>query len=118
MICGRPALIVIQMQRGEKAVMFRQMAKHARLMTTSRYIERTAPHRKSWVNALKPMRATTPGLSSMGGGSLLKPAGKQVLYQIRNLHRVIICRERSTGQCNTACSLSAGVRKPKVFRGR
>ena len=26
--------------------------------------------------------------------------------------------ERSTGQCNTACSLSAGVRKPKVFRGR
>src|SRR6476620_5623365 len=44
MICGRPALIVIQMQRGEKPVMFRQMAKHARLMTTSRYIERTAPH--------------------------------------------------------------------------
>ena len=90
MICGRPALIVIQMQRGEKAVMFRQMAKHARLMTTSRYIERTAPHRKSWVNALKPMRATTPGLSSMGGGSLLKPAGKQVLYQIGNLYRVIV----------------------------
>ena len=25
---------------------------------------------------------------------------------------------RSTGQCNTACSLSAGVWKPKVFRGR
>jgi hypothetical protein len=25
---------------------------------------------------------------------------------------------RSTGQCNTACSLSAGVSKPKVFRGR
>jgi hypothetical protein len=24
----------------------------------------------------------------------------------------------STGQCNTACSLSAGVWKPKVFRGR
>ncbi len=24
----------------------------------------------------------------------------------------------STGQCNTACSLSAGVSKPKVFRGR
>jgi hypothetical protein len=39
---------------GEKAVMFRQMAKHARLMTTSRYIERTAPHRKSWVDTLKP----------------------------------------------------------------
>ena len=34
------------------------------------------------------------------------------------LHGVTICRERSTGQCNTACSLSAGVRKPKVFRGR
>ena len=28
-----------------------------------------------------------------GGGSLLKPAGKQVLYQIGNLHRVTICRE-------------------------
>ena len=27
-------------------------------------------------------------------------------------------RVRSTGQCNTACSLSAGVWKPKVFRGR
>jgi hypothetical protein len=25
---------------------------------------------------------------------------------------------RSTGQCNTVCSLSAGVWKPKVFRGR
>jgi hypothetical protein len=25
---------------------------------------------------------------------------------------------RSTGQSNTACSLSAGVSKPKVFRGR
>jgi putative ABC transport system substrate-binding protein len=25
---------------------------------------------------------------------------------------------RSTGQCNSACSLSAGVWKPKVFRGR
>ena len=25
---------------------------------------------------------------------------------------------RSTGQCNTACSLSAGVWKPKIFRGR
>ena len=25
---------------------------------------------------------------------------------------------RSTDQCNTACSLSAGVSKPKVFRGR
>ena len=25
---------------------------------------------------------------------------------------------RSTDQCNTACSLSAGVWKPKVFRGR
>jgi hypothetical protein len=25
---------------------------------------------------------------------------------------------RSTGQCNTACSLLAGVSKPKVFRGR
>jgi len=25
---------------------------------------------------------------------------------------------RSTGQCNTACSLSAGVSNPKVFRGR
>ena len=25
---------------------------------------------------------------------------------------------RSTGQCNAACSLSAGVWKPKVFRGR
>ena len=25
---------------------------------------------------------------------------------------------RSTGQCNTFCSLSAGVSKPKVFRGR
>ena len=24
----------------------------------------------------------------------------------------------STGHCNTACSLSAGVSKPKVFRGR
>jgi hypothetical protein len=24
----------------------------------------------------------------------------------------------STDQCNTACSLSAGVSKPKVFRGR
>ena len=59
MICGRPALIVIQMQRGEKAVMFT-------------------------------MPATTPGLSSMGGGSLLKPAGKQVLYQIGNLYRVIV----------------------------
>ena len=35
------------------------------------------------------MRATTPGLSSMGGGSLLK-AGKQVLYQIGNLYRVIV----------------------------
>jgi hypothetical protein len=28
------------------------------------------------------------------------------------------CSVRSTGQCNTACSLSAGVWKPKVFRGR
>jgi hypothetical protein len=25
---------------------------------------------------------------------------------------------RSTGQCNTGCSLLAGVSKPKVFRGR
>ena len=25
---------------------------------------------------------------------------------------------RSTGQCNTACNLLAGVWKPKVFRGR
>ena len=36
------------------------------------------------------LRATTPGLSSMGGGSLLKPAGKQVLYQIGNLYRVLV----------------------------
>ena len=41
------------------------------------------------------MRATTPGLSSMGEGSLLKPAGKQVLYQIGKLHRVTICHELS-----------------------
>ena len=26
--------------------------------------------------------------------------------------------ENTNGQCNTACSLSAGVSKPKVFRGR
>ena len=58
MICGRPALIVIQMQRGEKAVMFTMRA------TT---------------NGPGGRCATTPGLSSMGGGSLLKPAGKQVL---------------------------------------
>ena len=70
MICGRPALIVIQMQRGEKAVMFTMRA------TTN------GPRRT--------MRATTPGLSSMGGGSLLKPAGKQVLYQIGNLYRVLV----------------------------
>ncbi len=31
---------------------------------------------------------------------------------------VHLCFVRSTGQCNTACSLSAGVSKPKVFRGR
>jgi hypothetical protein len=35
MIYGRPALIVIQMQRGEKAVMFRQMAKHGAFMFRS-----------------------------------------------------------------------------------
>jgi hypothetical protein len=94
------------MQRGEKAVMFRQMAKYARLMTTSRYIERTAPHRKSWVNALKPMHATTPGLPSMGGGSLLKPAGKQVVYQIGKL---ISCH--SAGRPDAASSQHAKVYK-------
>ena len=31
---------------------------------------------------------------------------------------VFIAGVRSTGQCNTACSLLAGVSKPKVFRGR
>jgi hypothetical protein len=31
---------------------------------------------------------------------------------------VQIAGVRSTGQCNTACSLLAGVSKPKVFRGR
>ena len=39
------------------------------------------------------MRATTPDLSSMGGGSLLKPAGKQVLYRIGTLRGVTIRRE-------------------------
>jgi hypothetical protein len=34
------------------------------------------------------------------------------------LDRVEDERVRSTGQCNTANSLSAGVLKPKVFRGR
>ena len=34
---------------------------------------------------------------------------------VGKLHRVTICRERSTGQCNTACSLSAGVGSPRSF---
>ena len=29
-----------------------------------------------------------------------------------------LCAAGSTGQCNTARSLSAGLSKPKVFRGR
>ena len=33
-------------------------------------------------------------------------------------HNVLTRVVRSTGQCNAACSLSAGVWKPKVFRGR
>ena len=47
-------------------------------------------------------------------------------HAARELGRVLIKRAgnvwfpgvRSTGQCNTACSLSAGVWKPKVFRRR
>ena len=38
-------------------------------------------------------------------------------YLPEGLH-VFFQSVRSTGQCNTACSLSAGVSKPKVFRGR
>ena len=51
--------------------------------------------------------------------------GQQVYFQpkrtgwsqvdaVPGLYQIV----RSTGQCNTACSLSAGVWKPKVFRGR
>ena len=37
---------------------------------------------------------------------------------LQSLRRRFFATVRSTGQCNTACSLSAGVSKPKVFRGR
>src|ERR1700689_2215763 len=44
--------------------------------------------------------------------------GRANVFAIRNGPSVRIRDVRSTGQCNTACNLSAGVSKPKVFRGR
>jgi hypothetical protein len=92
MICGRPALIVIQMQRGEKAVMFRQMAKHARLMTTSRYIERTAPHRKSRVNALKVSKQVALVVGQFAHSIVVQSAN-----QICDLSRLKLFRVYSAG---------------------
>ena len=49
----------------------------------------------------------------------LRPIRAVVCYLMRDDQMMFgIERVRSTGQCNTACSLSAGVSKPKVFRGR
>jgi len=43
--------------------------------------------------------------------------GRFVVVPLRNITNVFYGRVSSTGQCNTACSLSAGVSMPKVFRG-
>jgi hypothetical protein len=45
-------------------------------------------------------------------------AHERIVFQAHSTRNGLFKRARSTGQCNTACSLSAGVWKPKVFRGR
>jgi hypothetical protein len=54
------------------------------------------------------LRAIHPPLSESA-------IAKERLSLARNVSFDLV---RSTGQCNTACSLLAGVSKPKVFRGR
>ena len=55
--------------------------------------------RRIAANIASVARLAPRGAISQGGGVCFAPAD-------------------STDQCNTACSLSAGVSKPKVFRGR
>src|SRR5262249_43685445 len=53
-----------------------------------------------------------------GGGYSYRSARMPARYLAINAPDVGFAPVRSTGQCNTAGSLSAGVWKPKVFRGR
>jgi hypothetical protein len=73
-------------------VMFRQMAKHARLMTTSRYIERTAPHRKSRVNALKVSKQVALVVGQFAHSIVVQSAN-----QICDLSRLKLFRVYSAG---------------------
>ena len=57
--------------------------------------------------------SVNPARSSLTIGA--RQATKKSTIEIRSSRFPPAC---STGQCNTACSLSAGVWKPKVFRGR
>jgi hypothetical protein len=61
-------------------------------------------------------------LSELGRQRFRRPSDKPATVvgysRIGSAVNVIFDGVRSTGQRNTACSLSAGVSKPKVFRGR
>jgi carbonic anhydrase len=56
--------------------------------------------------------ATAEGLSV---GDLSEASAIEYAVLVLNVPNIVVS---STGQCNTACSLSAGVSKPKVLRGR
>jgi hypothetical protein len=66
------------------------------------------------------------GVNSVGVDEIIAAAGtaKTTLYRLfRSKDGLLQCKcpllaAGSTGHCNTARSLSAGVSKPKVFRGR
>jgi hypothetical protein len=60
-----------------------------------------------------------PGRGRRGlEGIVAKRLGDAYRPNRTRYHKVLNRSVCSSGQCNTACSLSAGVSKPKVFRGR
>src|SRR6516165_6739897 len=82
-------------------------------------------HRRT---TLTPPRSATRGVRSSGAATA-PPASPATLHSqqkssptssnlVARLPHARFRGVRSTGQRNTACSLSAGVSKPKVFRGR
>jgi hypothetical protein len=68
----------------------------------------------AWLQTIKYSRHLLPVQS----GPFVLPDVTIVEPEFPARQNVDIRVVRSTGQCNTACSLSAGVWKPKVFRGR
>ena len=87
------------------------------------------PSRLVGWHATSPAKASSvPGITThrqsaiIRGGEAACPGAEVTGHElIADLRRPEMCDfslVRSTGQCNTACSLSAGVWKPKVFRGR